>query len=183
MTMSKPGGVRGIAALLMGMALVVGACGGDDAAGDDSGTTESPLADLQVIGVDFELDSIVLTNNGTETVRTEGLWVYQDGEASQFDINVVEPRATIQFGVSEVGGVKGSGGEIALFDSNTFSDAGSILDYVAWGRSGHDRIDVAVAAGLWAEGETVETDGQSVLLARVDPTAGGAVAWEATTAG
>lgn len=169
--------------VLVVTALALNACGDDDSESGPVQTTapESPLADLSLIGVDFELDLIVLTNNGTDTIITEDLWVYQNGEASKFDFSVVEPRATIQFGIDEIGGARSSGGEIALFDSGSFSDANSMLDYVAWGTSGFDRMDVAIEALLWADTGTVPTATDSVVLVKADPTAVGSSSWEATS--
>lgn len=159
---------------LMAVGLVAAACGGEDAG-------ESSLQNLQLVSVDFELNSIVITNNGARDVRTEGLWVYQAGEAFEFNIFTIEPRATIRFSVRDLGGVDPSGGEIALFDSSSFASADSMLDYVAWGGSSHDRIAVATEARLWAVEDTVNTAPDTILLIRSNPSANGSLAWDTTS--
>ncbi len=146
-------------------------CNGGEAAGT--------LDDIQVIGVDFELNSVILTNNGTADVRTEGLWMYQDGQSSEFNIFTIEPRASILFSVRELGQVVPSGGEFALFKVDSFSDPEAMIDYVAWGTSGHSRIDIATQAELWGSGESVETEDDTLILTRTDPSFIGATAWAA----
>lgn len=149
--------------------MTVGACGGED----DGGA----LTDLQLVGVDFELDSIILTNAGTEVVTTEGLWVYQDGEVSEFNVFFIDPRTEILFNTRDIGGVDPEGGEIALFSSDSFSNPDSLIEYVAWGDSGHSRADLAVDAGKWNEEGTVDTPNDTLVILRADPTLTGPEAW------
>lgn len=158
---------------LVGALALGGACGDT--------TSETPLADFQLVGIDFELDSILLTNNGTDEVRTRGLWVYQDGESSQFNVFIIEPRATILFSLRDIGGVDVSGGEIALYQSDSFSDPEAMLDYVAWGSTGHSQRGVATDAGLWGGEEAVETSEDTLVIVRVDPTGSGPLTWEASS--
>lgn len=155
------------------LALVLVACdGGVDPEG-------SPLDDLQLVGVDFELNSMVITNNGSETVRTEGLWAYRDGESFQFDIFIIEPRASILFSMRELGDISTERGEIALADSESF-DGDSLLQYVAWGDDGFDLLPTATEAGLWPAEEAAETTSDAIFLVRSDPTANGPLAWESS---
>lgn len=158
-----------IATLTIVLALILGACA------DDS--VEEPLGDLQLVGIDFELDSIILTNGGTETLRTENLWVYQDGEVSRFNIFFIEPRTEVLFRVGDIGGLETSGGEIALFSSDSFSDPDALLAYVAWGSFGHSRMNVAIDAGRWNEEGPVETEADSLVILRADPNLTGPTAW------
>lgn len=153
----------------LALVLTVAACGGDD----DS----SALTDLQLVGVDFELDSIILTNAGTDVVTTEGLWVYQDGEVSEFNVFFIDPRTEILFSVRDIGGVDTAGGEIALYSSDSFSDPDSLIEYVAWGTSGHSRSNVAVDAGRWNEQGAVETSSDTLVILRADPTLTGPESW------
>lgn len=159
-------------ALGLALVLILGACGD----GDEGGS----LTDLQLVGVDFELDSIILANAGTEVVATEGLWVYQDGEVSEFNVFLIEPRTEILFSVRDIGGVGTDGGEIALFSSDSFSNPDSLIEYVAWGESGHSRADVAVDAGRWSEDGSVDTTGDTLVILRADPTLTGPEAWVAS---
>lgn len=156
-------------ALVVALSTLIAACGG----GDDRGA----LTDLQLVGVDFELNSIILTNQGADEVRTEGLWVYQDGASSEFNIFIIEPRTEILFSVRDLGGLDQTGGEIALFASDSFDDPESVLEYVAWGDSGHDALEVAVQAGRWNEEGTVESDQDTVVIIRADPNLVGPEAW------
>jgi len=155
-------------ALVAALSILVAACGGDD---------DGALSDLQLVGVDFELNSIILANQGADEVRTEGLWVYQNGESSEFNVFIIEPRTEILFSVRDVGGVNPSGGEIALYDSDSFSNPDAVLEYVAWGGSGHDRLDVAIEAGRWNRDGTVETDPDTLVVVRADPNLIGPDAW------
>lgn len=140
----------------------------------------SPLDDLQLVGVDFELNSMVITNNGNEIVRTEGLWAYRDGESFQFDIFRIEPRASILFSMRELGEISTDHGEIALADSETFDDPDTLLQYVAWGSDGFDLLSTATEAGVWPSEEAADATTDAIFLIRSDPTADGPLAWESS---
>lgn len=155
--------------LIAVLTVVVAGCAGDDRTGD--------LEDLQLVGIDFELDSMVITNAAAADVSTEGLWVYANGEGSEFNIFTIEPRATILFSLREVAGAEQSGGEVALFSNDSFSDPEAMVDYVAWGSSGHEKASLASEAGLWGPDQSVEVpEGTSVIL-RADQSAIGADSW------
>lgn len=158
--------------MLAFLAAVLTAAGGCSAA-----DTTGDLQDLQVIGIDYELDSMMITNVGASDVRTQDLWLYQNGESTEFDIFVIEPRATIRFSLREVGGASVSGGEVALFSDDAFSDADAMLDYVAWGPNGHATTALASAAGLWGPDEYVEVDEDVVVILRADQASIGADSW------
>lgn len=155
--------------LIAVLTVVVAGCAGDDRTGD--------LEDLQLVGIDFELDSMVITNAAAADVSTEGLWVYANGDGSEFNIFTIEPRATILFSLREVAGAEQSGGEVALFSNDSFSDPEAMVDYVAWGSSGHEKASLASEAGLWGPDQSVEvTEGTAVIL-RADQSAIGADSW------
>ncbi len=150
------------------------ACTGDDPAA-------SPLEDLELVAVDFELNSIILENTGEDTVRTEGLWAYRDGQRFRFNIFIIEPRASILFSLRQLGDISTSGGELALADSENFADPDSLLEYVAWGDDGFELTATAAEAGLWPPDQgTVEVAPDSLVLIRVDPTGTGPLAWQAS---
>jgi hypothetical protein len=152
--------------------VALSACGGEDPAA-------SPLEDLELVAVDFELNSIVLENTGENTVRTEGLWAFRDGEQFQFNIFIIEPRATILFSMRELGDISTSGGELALASSEQFNDPDSLLEYVAWGEDGFELAATATEAGLWPPDQgTVEVPPDSLILLRVDPAGTGPLAWQ-----
>lgn len=141
----------------------------------------SPLEDLELLGVDFELNSMVISNNGDEEVRTQGLWAYRDGESFEFNIFIIEPRATILFSMRDLGDISTSSGELALFDSDSFTDADSMLQYVVWGEGDSQLAATATEAGLWPpDAETVSIPEDSVVLLRIDPLGTGPTAWDAS---
>lgn len=147
-------------------------------AGED---TESPLEDLDLIGVDFELNSMIIENTGDSVVRTEGMWAYRDGESFQFNIFIIEPRASILFSMRNLGDISTDGGELALADSDSFDDSDSMLEYVTWGQGEFALSETATEAGLWPPDDgTISVSAETVALLRVDPTGTGPLAWEAT---
>lgn len=151
--------------------------------GCDVGTEPdaSPLEELQLIGVDFELNSMVISNNSEEEVRTQGLWAYRDGESFEFDIFIIEPRATILFSMRDLGDISTSSGELALFDSDSFTDPDSMLQYVVWGDGDSQLTETVSDAGLWPPDEgTVSVSEDSVVLLRIDPLGTGPTAWDAS---
>lgn len=156
------------------MALVwaIGACGPQEGEASD-------LDNLQLVGVDFQLNSIILENQGSQDVLTENLWIYRDGEAIQLDIFTIEPRSPILFSMRELGDISSTSGEIALANSETTTDPDSLLAYVAWGTDGFELDGVAADAELWPEDAAVETDGDTLILQRVDLTGTGPETWTA----
>lgn len=154
------------------IALAAAACSGEQ--------ETSPLEKLELVAVDFELNSIVLENTENTEVRTQGLWAYRDGEQFEFDIFIIEPRATILFSMGQLGEISTSAGELALADSDTF-DSDSLLEYVAWGDGELQLSTAATEAGLWPPDEgTVDVPPDSLILIRVDPTGTGPIAWQAS---
>ncbi len=162
----------GLIGLVVVLVLLVGACGG----GDEEGS----LSDLEIIGVDFELNSIVITNNGSRDVRTQGLWAHGAGASFEFNIFTIEPRDTIRFSVSDLGEIQASGGAIALADSGDLSSPESLLQFVAWGEDGSTLRQVAVDAELWPQDETVETTDDTLILVKTAPASSGPMSWEAS---
>jgi hypothetical protein len=138
----------------------------------------SPLEDLQLVGVDFELNSMIITNNGEDEVRTQGLWAYRDGEAFEFDIFIIEPRSTILFSMRDLGEVSTTAGELALFDSDSFDNPQSMLQYVVWGQGVSSLSEIATEADLWPSQGTVDVPTNTVTLLRIDPAVNDPAAWE-----
>jgi hypothetical protein len=169
----SPAGYLRLLAVFAGSVLLLASC--SDTAADD----ESPLSDLQVVGVDFQLNSVLLLNNGAEEVRTEDLHLCQGEMCFEFNIFSIAPRTTIVFSVSRAGEVVPAGGEIALYESEVYSDPDSMLDYVAWGSAGQPAGATAAEALLWSEEDFVETGPDTIILTRIDP-ATGSEAWSAS---
>lgn len=158
-----------IVVLIAVLAALAAGCSGNGETGE--------LGDLQIVGIDYELDSMVITNAGPSDVSTEGLWVYQTGDMAEFNIFTIEPRATILFSLRDVGGAEISGGEVALFSSVSFSSPEAMVDYVAWGSSGHEKASLASEAGLWGPDESVEVPEGTAAILRADQSAIGADSW------
>lgn len=152
------------------MLLALSSCG--------TGDEEQAVSDLQLVGVDFELNSIILTNGGTDDLTTRDIWIYQDGEAFMLDIFRIEPRDVILFSVRELGLLDPSGGEIAVYEGSDFDDETTMLDYVAWGSGGHDRLETASEGGEWPQEGTVDVEVGTIVLLRPDPLFNGPDAWE-----
>lgn len=164
---------RPLLTLLLAVALTLAACGPEE------GST-SDIDDLALTGVDFGLNSIIIENTGSGDVRTEDLWIYRDGEAFQLGIFTIEPRASILFSTRDLGDISNGSGEVALATSEPTGDPDSLLAYVAWGSDGLQLSPVATDAGLWPEGETVETDDGTVVIIRTDFTGTGPETWTAS---
>lgn len=141
--------------------------------------TDALLSDLQVVGIDFQLNSILLTNTAADSVRTENLYLCQEGECMAFNIFTIAPRATILFSVREVGGVDPAGGEVVLHASDDFDSPDSVLDYVAWGSPGHTGA-TAEDALIWNQADFVPTEPDTIILTKIDPASTGSDVWEAS---
>jgi len=158
--------------------LLVGACGsGGDGPTDTGGAgatvpTDPPttvtnppdtveLATVQISVVDFEGDGFVrLVNVGDSDADLTGHWMVQQGKAVDLgaEIDPVIPVGdSLDISGVGVGGVSAEGGEIALFAGGDWDNAESLVAFVQWG-SGGTHEAVAVDAGLWPEGVTVEPD-------------------------
>lgn len=155
------------------MLAMVTACG-------TGASSTSDIEDLQLIGVDFELNSIILENQGAQDVVTEDLWIYRDGQTVQLDIFSIEPRSPILFSMRELGDISTSSGEVALATSDDTTDPDALLAYVAWGNDGFALAPVATEANLWPAGAVVETSGDTLILQRIDLTGTGPETWIAS---
>jgi hypothetical protein len=119
------------------------------------------LPDLQIVFVEFGDEGFVeIANVGTEPATVDGIQFCQF--PTYFDLGPVAggpiaPGETIRLTASAVGGLDPAGGEAALYASSNFEDPSAILGYVQWGTGG-ERAGVAVEAGIWAAGATVEPD-------------------------
>lgn len=75
------------------------------------------------------------------------------------------------------GEIKSDNGDLGLYQSGTsgsgFGDSDNIIDYVRWGSDGSEaeREDVAVGAGIWTEGDFVESaqSGATIAFLNGDP--------------
>jgi hypothetical protein len=159
------------AATVTAVALLAAACG----------SSEGELSELQLVGVDFELNSMIIYNLSASEVRTEGLWAYRDGEVFEFDIFTIEPRATVLFSMRDLGEISVESGEVALADSSDLENPESLLEYVAWGDDGSAVSETATEAGLWPPEGTVATEADTIVLIRTDPAGNNPDSWEASS--
>jgi hypothetical protein len=155
-------------------------------------TTTQPAptgpAEVAITAISLEAEVWVqLTNIGGEDASLAGHWLCHRpsyfglpditlGPGESVLITAVDGSgigdAGTREGVVQVIPVGGSLGvltngdaEIAFYDSGSFGDSTSILDYVQWGRDRHGRESVAVAAGIWPEGAFVDVTGVTLLEA------------------
>lgn len=148
-----------------------------------AGGTSSGGATFAISRVVFGDDGYVsITNVGGSAGNLEGWQLCQ--RPAYFGIGSVEVAAgeTVHFATGSAPDVPGQvvesngrfgrfsagGGEIGLYVDNSFASASSIRSYVEWGSTDHGRSSVAVAAGIWADGGFVTTDGSPGLAATVD---------------
>ena len=72
------------------------------------------------------------------------------------DLNTECGNFTIAAGdfltVTNFSAVNGVEGEMGLYTNNNYTNPASLLDYVEWGTSGHQRATIAEAAGIWQVG-------------------------------
>jgi hypothetical protein len=54
-------------------------------------------------------------------------------------------------------------GEMGLYINSSFGNPASIIDYVEWGFSGHQRSGVAVGAGIWTLGDFIPAFGLNAI--------------------
>ncbi len=76
--------------------------------------------------------------------------------------------------------IDASDGEMGLYLNNSYTNPESILDYVEWGSTGHQRSSVAVAAQIWSTGDFVPAFGSDQSLA-YSGTGDGIDSWTAST--
>lgn len=170
--------MRRMAAIVLSVALI-SACGSSSDSPSDEGNgavatvpTEPPttvtnppdsveLATVQVSMVEFEGSGFVrLANNGDGDADLTGHWMVQQGKAVDLGVlaeSVIPAGGSIDLPAEGIGGVSADGGEIALFGGTDWDNPDALVAYVQWG-SGGSHESVAVAAGLWPEGASVEPD-------------------------
>ena len=121
--------------------------------------TELPT--IQIVFVEFGDEGYVeIANVGDEPATVDGIQFCQF--PTYFDLGPVAggpipAGESIRIQASAVGGLDPAGGEAALYSAPTFEDPTAIFGYVQWGTGGA-RAGVAVEAGIWADGASVEPD-------------------------
>jgi hypothetical protein len=124
-------------------------------------------------GVDTGSQVVELRNLGAQPADVSGHWLFFPPSAWQFPPGAIVPAGgTVLLRINRTGSstsdefFTGIGGmrslnrqdSLGLFSTNLFADPTKILDFVEWGRGGLGGEDVAVAAGLWSEGEPLDVE-------------------------
>lgn len=188
--------MRRILSILFSLTLLVAACGGDSADGDTS-TTEAPSTSedsttppesssssmaeettttdetdsepaFAITEVDFVGGTVTVTNVGGGTGSLDGYALCQ--RPTYLTIRDVElaPGESTTFEASSLGGFSAEDGEVGLYSTGSFDSTDAIVSYVEWGRSGHGRSSVAVAAGIWPADAFVATSADAATIGTGD---------------
>ena len=121
---------------------------------EDPATTAGGQGDLAITEVVFG-EHVTITNLGSEPVSVDGLWLCNLPDYVPLPTALIAPGASID--ISDLD-FAADGGEVGLYTSKSFGDSAAMVDYVGWG-SGGGRAPVAVAAGLWPDGDVVAATG------------------------
>jgi hypothetical protein len=141
---------------------------------DVSDTTTSEVAGggevspLVIVAVDFEAGFITIRNDGDDNYDLAGHWICNRPNYSELQGDVLAPGTTIEIDTAAIG-LDASSGEIALYMSSDFGSADDILRYVQWGTDSHGRTAVAVAGGVWQNGDFVDNKGANIESTGSDP--------------
>ena len=108
---------------------------------------------VRILRVNPASDVVTLKNFGTETVPIGGYWFCNfpaygqvsnmTGVANLAPGEEIDINSSVDFGVSD--------GEFGLYNTNVFTSATALEDYIQWGSANHARESVAVAKGIWED--------------------------------
>jgi hypothetical protein len=121
----------------------------------DAGDAASPLV---VVAIDFATGFILIRNDGDDDYDLAGHWICNRPTYSQLPDEVLAHGDVVEIEASVVG-LNADSGELALYTSDDFSNAGDIIRYVQWGSDSHGRAATAVAGGVWQKGDFVDNQG------------------------
>lgn len=135
-------------------------------------TTEGGDSDLGsplvVVSIGFDTFSIQIRNDGQEDYDISGHWLCNRPSYFQLPDQVLAPGDVIEIDVRSLG-LNPSSGELALYTSGDFESSTDIIRYVQWGTDSHGRTIVAVAGGVWPEGDFVDNQGGNLESTGSDP--------------
>ncbi len=144
---------------------------------------------------------ITITNIGNAPAALEGHWLCRRPAYVQLPSLTLEPGGTVAVGLGddpppdlveyaeivELGNALGpltkDSGEIGLYNGAAFDNPNDMVDYVEWGSAGHGRSDVAVAAGIWVEGDFVDLPPEATSMSSSGAGGPGAADWFADVGG
>ena len=152
----------------------------EDATTTPPATPTGPTFFLSRIGLGI-VAQVVVFNQGPDAGSLAGYFLCSDGLYYEFPDVVVPPGEMAAVSVTgrdeeifdppsdaiameplaDIGPFDPVSGEVGLYRGDNFADPGSIVSYVEWGESGHQRSEVAVSAGIWTAGGFVPTTEQS----------------------
>lgn len=111
-------------------------------------------AQVRILKLDPATNSVTLKNFGSSNVPISGYWFCNFPSYAQVSnmtaVASLDPGEEVDI-ASSVNFATGNG-EFGLYTSSSFSSSAAMIDYVQWGSSGHQRENVASAAGLWTTG-------------------------------
>ncbi len=119
---------------------------------------------------------VEITNVGDAEGVMDGWFLCQRPSYHALPAATLAPRQSliIEAAQASIGTLDPTDGEMGLYRSGAFGDAGAIVSYVEWGSSGHGRAAVAVTAGIWPDGGFVPAGGDGITS---DGTATGPAGW------
>ena len=117
----------------------------------------APAADVRITAIDNTTGDVTLTNLGS-AAEDISAWRFCNWPAYS-TISSLGASASLAAGASEVinwADVVDADGELGLYIDAAWTNSASIVDYVEWASTGHQRSSVAVGAGVWNVGDFVD---------------------------
>jgi hypothetical protein len=133
-----------------------------------SEVSREPGSPLVIVAVDFEAGLIQIRNDGDVDYDLAGHWICNRPTYIELPSEVLAPSTIVEIDTAAIG-LNADSGEIALYTSSDFGSADDILRYVQWGTDSHGRTAVAVAGGVWQDGDFVDNQGGGIESVGSDP--------------
>jgi hypothetical protein len=120
---------------------------------------------------------VEITNIGDSVATLDGLWLCQQPSYHELS-GSLDPGESIRIDAadSRYGDLDAGAGAMGLYISADFGSPDAIIGYVAWGPSGHGRLNVAISAGVWTEDSSVDAAG-ALLISTTEPAPISAEGW------
>ena len=120
-------------------------------------------AQVRIVEVVPSTNEITYHNYGSSTVDISSLWLCNFPDYANISGSTLNLAAGAEVTVvSTVNPLSAADGEIAIYNTNSFSSSTAMEDYVQWGSGGHQREVVAVNKGIWTAGTFIPAnDGYS----------------------
>ena len=148
-----------------------------EAATTTSGVSGGDVSPLVIVAVNFDAGSIVIRNDGDDDYDLTGHWICNRPTYSELPSETLAPGGIIEIDTAVIG-LSADSGEIALYTSSDFASADDIRRYVQWGTDSHGRTAIAVAGGVWQDGDFVDNQGGNIDSTGSDPI--GAADWSSS---